>query len=56
MKNKKIWMGIGALVIIALVIWKCSGGKNEEKVSFETAKVEKQNISSSINAKSIVFL
>ena len=50
MKNKKIWMGIGALVIIALVIWKCSGGKNEEKVSFETAKVEKQNISSSITA------
>ena len=50
MKNKKIWMGIGAVVIIALVIWKCSGGKTEEKVSLETAKVEKQDIKTSITA------
>ena len=50
MKNKKLWMGIGAVVIIALVIWKCSGDKKEEKVSFETAKVEKQDIKTSITA------
>ena len=50
MKNKKMWMGIGAIVIIALVIWMCSGGKKEQKVSFETAKVEKQDIKTSITA------
>ena len=50
MKNKKVWMGIGAVVIIALVIWMCSGGKKEQKVSFETAKVEKQDIKTSITA------
>ena len=50
MKNKKLWMVIGAVVIIALVIWKCSGDKKEEKVSFETAKVEKQDIKTSITA------
>ena len=50
MKNKKVWMGIGAVVIIALVVWMCSGGKKEEKVSFETAKVAKQDIKTSITA------
>ena len=48
--NKKLWMGLAAVVVVALVIWKCSGGKKEEKVEFETAKVEKQNISTSITA------
>ena len=43
-------MGIGVIVIIALVIWMCSGGKKEEKVSFETAKVAKQDIKTSITA------
>jgi len=50
MKNKKIWWGVGAVVLIALVAWLLSGGKKEEKVSFETAKIEKQNISTSITA------
>ena len=50
MKSKKLWMGIGAVVIIALVIWMCSGGKKEEKVSFETSKVAKQDIKTSITA------
>ena len=50
MKNKKLWIGIGAVVIVALVIWLMSGGKKEQKVEFETAKVEKQNISTSITA------
>ena len=43
-------MGIGAVVIIALIIWLLSGGKKEQKVSFETAKVEKQDIKTSITA------
>ena len=50
MKNKKVWMGIGAVVVIVLVVWMCSGGKKEQKAEFSTAKVEKQNISTSITA------
>lgn len=50
MKNKKIWISVGIVVLIAIVYSLLSGGKKEEKVSFETAKVEKQNISSSITA------
>ena len=50
MKNKKIWMGAGAVVIVALVIWMCSGGKKEEEVTFETAKAERQNIHTTITA------
>ena len=50
MKNKKLWIGIGAVVLVVLVVWLFSGGKKEEKVEFETAKVEKQNISTSITA------
>lgn len=37
-------------MLAALVIWLFSGGKKEEKVEFETTKVEKQNISTSITA------
>ena len=50
MKNKKVWMGVGAVVLIALIAWLLSGGKKEEKVSFETAKVARQDISTSITA------
>ena len=50
MKNKKIWIGVGIIVLIILAYFLLSGGKKEEKVSFETAKVEKQNISTSITA------
>ena len=50
MKNKKVWMGIAAAVVVALVVWMCSGGKKEQKAEFSTAKVEKRNISTSITA------
>ena len=50
MKNKKIWMGVGAVVIVALVIWMCSGGKKEETVEFETAKAERLDIHTTITA------
>jgi HlyD family secretion protein len=50
MKNKKIWIGVGAVVLIILAYFLLSGGKKEEKVSFDTAKVEKLNISTSITA------
>ena len=49
-KNNKVWIGLGAIVLIALVVWLLSGGKKEQTVSFETTKVEKQNISTSITA------
>ncbi len=50
MKNKKLWMAIGAVAIIIIFAWKCSGGKKEQEVSFETAKVEYQDIHTSITA------
>ena len=50
MKNKKVWYGAGAIVIVILVIWFLSGGKKEQKVEFETAKVERQDIHTSITA------
>ena len=50
MKNKKTWIGIGCVAILAVVIWLLSGGKKEEKVKFETAKVMRQNIHTSITA------
>lgn len=50
MKNKKLWMAIGAVAIIIIFVWKCSGGKKEQEVSFETGKVEYQDIHTSITA------
>ena len=48
--NKKVWYAIGVLVVI-LIAWSIlRGGKKEEKVSFETIKVEKKNIHTSITA------
>ncbi len=50
MKNKKIWMAVGAVALIAIVVWALSGGKKEEEVTFESAKVERQNIHTTITA------
>ncbi len=50
MKNKKILYGIGAVAVVAIAVWLLSGGKKESKVEFQTAKVERQNISTSITA------
>lgn len=50
MKNKKIWLIICAVAVVALIIWLLSGGKKEEKVEFETAKVERQSINTTITA------
>ena len=43
-------MGVGAVALIAIIAWLLSGGKKEEKVSFETTKVERQNINTTITA------
>ena len=50
MKNKKIWIAVGVVALVAIVAILLSGGKKETKVSFETAKVEQQNIQTSITA------
>ena len=49
--GKKGWIGIGVIaVIVIFALVKCTGGKKEEKISFDTAKVEKTNIQTSITA------
>ena len=41
---------VGILAVIALAVWMLSGGKKEEKVSFDTAVAELTNIQNSITA------
>ena len=49
--GKKGWIAIAVVAVIVIVgIVKCSGGKKEEKISFDTAKVMKTNIQTSITA------
>ena len=50
MKNKKVWLSICAVAVVVLVIWFMAGGKKEKKVEFETTKVERQDIHTSITA------
>ena len=50
-KIEKKWWMIGAVVAVLVIAWMLmAGGKKEEKVSFDTAKVENQNIHTSITA------
>ena len=49
--GKKGWIAIGVVaVIIIFALFKCTCGKKEEKISFDTAKVQKTNIQTSITA------
>ena len=50
MKNKKIWTGVGCVALIAVVAWLLSGGEKKEGVSFETVKLERQDIHTTITA------
>ncbi|MBO6033732.1 MAG: efflux RND transporter periplasmic adaptor subunit [Prevotella sp.] len=50
MKNKKLWIAIAVVVALIIAYNLLSGGKKEEKVSFDTAKVEMGNIQTSITA------
>lgn len=43
-------MAVGAIALIAIVIWALLGGKKEEKIAYETAIVEMGNIQNSITA------
>ena len=50
MKNKKLWIAVAVVVVLIVAYNLLSGGKKEEKVSFDTAKVEMGNIQTSITA------
>ena len=50
MKKKTIWIIIGIIAVIAIAAYLLSGGQKEQKVSFDTAKVEKQDIQTTITA------
>ena len=50
MKNKKLWIAIAVVIALIIAYNLLSGGKKEEKVSFDTAKVEMGNIQTSITA------
>ena len=51
MKKKRVlWYVAGALVIAALAFWLLLGNKKEERVSFESEKVELSDIQTSITA------
>lgn len=50
MKNKKLWIAVGVVALAVIAFLLLSGGKKEEKVEFETAKVEQGNIQTSITA------
>lgn len=49
-KISKIWIGIGIIVVLAIATWMFSGGKKEQTVTFDTAKVEPANIKNSVTA------
>ena len=50
MKNKKLWIAIGIVALAVIAYLLLSGDKKEEKVEFETAKVEEGNIQTTITA------
>ena len=49
-KTSKIWIGIGIIAVLAIATWMFSGGKKEQAVIFDTAKVELANIKNSVTA------
>ena len=49
-KISKIWIGIGIIAVLAIATWMFSGGKKEQAVTFDTAKVGLANIKNSVTA------
>lgn len=51
MKNiSKVYIAAGVVAIVAVVAWAMSGGKKQEEVSFDTAKVAPANLMTSVTA------
>ena len=48
--NKKLWMAICAAVVVILILWLAIGGKKEEKITFETEKVQMGDVHTTITA------
>lgn len=48
--DKKVWIALGIVAVAIIAYSLLSGGKQEEKVTFDTAKVEKTHIRTSITA------
>ena len=48
--NKKLWIAICAAVVVILILWLAIGGKKEEKVTFETEKVQMGDVHTTITA------
>lgn len=49
-KISKVWIGAGAVALLAIAAWLLSGGKKEQTITFDTAKVEPANIKNSVTA------
>lgn len=46
----KIWIVAGVVAVVAIASWLLSGGKKEQQIKFDTAKVEPANINNSVTA------
>ena len=49
-KISKVWFGIAAVVVIAVIVWLLSNIKKEHQITFETDIVKEANIQNSITA------
>ena len=49
-KISKIWIFVLLIAIAAVVFWKCSNGKKEEVINFNTVKVDEMTLSNSVTA------
>ena len=49
-KISKIWLAAGAIIVIAIIAWLISGGKEEKQVSFSFEKVAPTNIQIGVTA------
>lgn len=50
MKNKKIWAIIGVIAAIILAVYLFTDNQKDDKVSFETVKVERKNVYTTVTA------
>lgn len=48
--NKKVWIAVAVIAVIAIGYLLLYGGKKKEQISYDTAKVENTNIQTSITA------
>ena len=49
-KISKIWLAAGAIIIIAIIVWLFSGGKEDKQISFEFEKAAPANIQIGVTA------